>query len=233
MHELIRHLHVAGSLVNSMAIIAGGLLGLIAGSRLPERFSRVVYHALGLATLILAIDMALKFRNFLLVVVSLVLGALIGEFFDLEGRVLSLGERLKKRFGSGEERFVDGFVTASVLFCTGAMAILGSLEEGLGRFPNLLFTKSFMDGTFSVAFAASMGAGVLFASVPILFYQGGMTLFAARLQGYLTPELIDDLSSVGGILLVGLALSILDLKHYRITNMLPALPLVIALSFLF
>lgn len=233
MEQLIQHLHVAGSLVNSLAIIFGGGIGLLVGKRLPERFSRIVYHALGLATLALAMDMALRFQNFLLVVISLVLGALIGEFLDLESRVTSLGENLKKRFGSSEERFVDGFVTASVLFCTGAMAILGSFEEGLGQFPNLLFTKSFMDGTFSVAFAASMGAGVLFAAVPIFIYQGSLTLFAAKLHAFLTPALIDDLSSVGGILLIGLALSILDLRHYRITNMLPALPLAIVFSFLF
>lgn len=232
MEELIRHLHVAGSIVNSLAIIIGGGMGLLVGSRLPERFSRIVYHALGLATLVLAAQMALRFQNFLLVVISLVLGALMGEYLDLESKVTAMGEALKKRFGSSEERFVDGFVTASVLFCTGAMAILGSLEEGLGRFPNLLFTKAFMDGTFSVAFAASMGAGVLFASVPIMVYQGSMTLFAAKLQAYLTPTLIDDLSSVGGILLIGLALSVLEIRHYRITNMLPALPLVIVLSLL-
>jgi hypothetical protein len=177
--------------------------------------------------------MATKTQNFLILIFSIVGGSLLGELCDLDGVLHRLAEGVKRRIGSRDDKFVEGFVTTSLLFCTGSMAILGAIEEGLGGFPNLLMAKSLLDGIASIALAASLGAGVLLASVPLFLYQGALTLFAGALQSTLSEPLINEVSAVGGLLLLGLGISILEIKAIRVVNMLPSLLLALLLGLLF
>ncbi|MGC9554391.1 MAG: DUF554 domain-containing protein [Thermoplasmatota archaeon] len=212
-----------GTLINAGAVVAGSLLGLFIHRRLPRRLTRIAFQAIGLFTLFLGVSMALKTSNFLVMIVSLVVGAITGEALDLDGLVKRFGEWLKRRLGSSHDTFSQGFVTAFLLYCMGSMTILGAIEEGLGGSPNLLLAKSVLDGFSSIALAASLGIGVLFSALPLLAYQGGLTLFAGSLESVLTHPVINEVTAVGGILLLGLGITILEIREVRVLNMLPAL----------
>ncbi|PKQ67912.1 DUF554 domain-containing protein [Labilibaculum manganireducens] len=222
-----------GTLVNVIAILIGGSLGLLFRTRIPDRMFKIVFQAIGIFTLYLGVSMALKANELLLMVFSLVVGSLIGEFLRLEDRVENLSELLKKKIGSKDDKFSTGFVTSFMLFCLGAMTILGSMEEGMGKEPTLLLTKSMMDGFSAVALAAVMGVGVIFSVIPLLIYQGGLTLLAA-LFGEVIPEaIITEMAGVGGVLIIGLGISILEIKKIKVLNMLPALFVEVLLCYIF
>ncbi|MDM8159876.1 DUF554 domain-containing protein [Labilibaculum sp. K2S] len=222
-----------GTLVNVIAILIGGSLGLLFRTRIPDRMFKIVFQAIGIFTLYLGVSMALKANELLLMVFSLVVGSLIGEFLRLEDRVEYLSELLKRKIGSKDDKFSTGFVTSFMLFCLGAMTILGSMEEGMGKEPTLLLTKSMMDGFSAVALAAVMGVGVLFSVIPLLIYQGGLTLLAA-LFGEVIPEaIITEMAGVGGVLIIGLGISILEIKKIKVLNMLPALLVEVLLCYIF
>lgn len=223
MKDLFAHLPAAGTLVNALAVVIGSTAGLLIRSRLPENLMKAIFQSIGLFTLFLGVHMASQTGNFLVLIFSLVLGSILGERIDLDGLLQKFGEVLKKRFSKGNDRFVEGFITASLLFCTGSMAILGAIEEGLGSFPNLLFAKSLLDGVSSLALSASLGLGVLFAAIPLVLYQGSLTFFAGAAQTYLSQAVINEMSAVGGLILLGLGLVILDIKAIKVTNMLPGL----------
>ncbi|WP_461209399.1 DUF554 domain-containing protein [Desulfocurvus sp. DL9XJH121] len=212
-----------GSVVNVAAIVAGGLVGLMAGNRLPERMRSIVFTGLGLCVLVIGMQMALATRNPLIMVFSVVLGCVTGEFLRLEDRLAALGDRLKARFGSSDARFTEGFVSASVLFCIGSMAILGSFDEGLRGDHTILFTKSILDGFASVAFAAALGVGVLFSCLPVFIYQAGLTALATVLQPWLSQSMMTELTATGGVLILGIGVSVLELRRIPLTNFLPAL----------
>jgi len=222
-----------GTLVNSAAVVIGSLLGLTVRSKLPEKVTERVFQGIGLFTVFLGLKMAFRTENYLLMIFSMVLGAIAGELLDIDRLVGRFGEWLKKRVKSKNDRFSDGLVTAFLLFCMGSMTILGAFEEGLGGKPDLLLAKSVLDGFSSIALSASLGVGVIFSVIPLLIYQGGLTLFAASLQGILTEGVINELTSVGGLLLIGLGINILGIKKLRILNMIPALLIVIVLAYLF
>lgn len=222
-----------GTLVNVGAIILGGSIGLLFRAKIPERLFKIVFQAIGVFTLYLGISMALKANELLIMVFSLVLGSLLGELLRLEERVENLSERLKKRLGSGDANFSTGLLTAFMLFCMGAMTIVGSLEEGMGKEPTLLLTKSLMDGISSVALAAVMGIGVLFSVVPLLIYQGGLTLLAALFGDIIPQVVIDEITGIGGVLIIALGISILELKKIKVLNMLPAILIEILLCYIF
>jgi len=221
-----------GTLVNAAAILIGGSLGLLFRSRIPERMFKIVFQAIGIFTLYLGVSMALKANELLLMVFSLVVGALIGEFLRLEDRVERLSELLKKKIGSKDDKFSSGLVASFMLFCLGAMTILGSMEEGMGNEPTLLLTKSMMDGFSAVALAAVMGVGVLFSVIPLLIYQGGLTLLAALFGGVIPEQIITEIAGVGGVLIIGLGISILEIKKIKVLNMLPALLVEVLLLYL-
>lgn len=212
-----------GSVVNVAAIVAGGAAGLLMGSRMPERVRAAVFTGLGLCVLVIGMQMALGTNNPLVMVFSVVLGCITGELLRLEDGLAKLGDALKARFGSGDARFTEGFVTASVLFCIGSMAILGSFDEGLRGDHTILFTKSILDGFASVAFAAAMGLGVLFSALPVFLYQAGLTELATVLQPWLTDAMMAELTATGGVLILGIGVSILELRRIPLTNFLPAL----------
>lgn len=222
-----------GTLFNIATILIGGAVGMIIRNNLPQRFNDIVFQALGLFTFFLGVKMCFETDNqFLLLVFSLILGSITGEAIKLEFRFEQFSEWLKEKIKSKNEKFTEGLLTAFILFCIGPMAILGSIEEGLGKSPDLLYTKSVMDGFSSVALASAMGVGVLFSVIPLLFFQGGITLSAEWISKYLDEALINEISAVGGILLIGLALNILEIKKIKVLNMLPCLIFVVGLYYI-
>lgn len=224
---------IFGTLVNIGAVIIGSLIGLLVHNRMPKRITQLVFQAIGLFTLFLGFFMAGKTEHFLIMIFSLVIGAIIGELIDLDKQINRFSLWLKRKIGSKNSKFSDGFLTSFLLFCMGSMTILGAIEEGMGGNPDLLLAKSVLDGFSSIALAAAMGIGVLFSIIPLLLYQGGLTLFASFLQDYLSTPIINELSAVGGILLIGLGLNILEIKKIKVLNLTPALLVAVVLAYFF
>ena len=222
-----------GTFINAGAVVAGSIIGLIIHSRLPGNITTRVFQGIGLFTLFLGINMAGKTDNFLVMIFSIVTGSIVGELADFEKLVNLTGEWLKRKIRSNSDSFANGFVTAFLLFCTGSMTILGAFEEGLGGTPNLLLAKSVLDGFSAIALAASLGVGVIFSVIPLLLYQGALTLFAASLQNVFTENIINELTAVGGLLLIGLAINILEIKKLNILNMTPSLVVAVVLGYIF
>lgn len=219
-----------GSLANAAAIILGSLAGCLLHSRFPDRIRTIVFQGLGLCTLLIGLQMAFKVEDILVVIFSILLGGITGEILRLDTLFERLGNRFKRLLKSDNPKFTEGLITASLIYCIGAMAIIGSLEEGVSGEPTVLYTKAILDGFASVALASTFGSGVLFSFIPVLVYQGTLTLFASSFQGYFSPELIAQLSATGGLLIVGIGLTLLEIKEIRLSNLLPALPFVIILT---
>ena len=213
-----------GTIINAGAVIVGSGMGLLLKKGLPEKYTTIYFQAVGLFTLILGIQMSMKITEPLLIVLSLIAGGLTGELFKLEERMNSFGDYLKSKFKRGNERFTEGLVTAFLLFCMGSMSILGPVEEGLtGNVSDLLKAKSLMDGISALLLASALGIGVLFSTVPLLIYQGGITLLVMLIGKNIPEQYINEITVIGGVLLIGLALDILNVKKLRILNMLPSL----------
>jgi uncharacterized protein len=222
-----------GTVINAAAVIVGSSVGLLIQSRLPQRITNIVFQGIGLFTLFLGITMAMKTGNFLVMIFSIVLGSIVGELLDVDGRMTRMSEFLKKKIRLKSERFSEGLVTAFLIFCMGSMSILGPIEEGLGKPPNILLAKSVLDAFSSMALSASLGLGVVFSVIPLVIYQGSITLFAGYVQGFFTNALIGELTAVGGLLLIGLGINILEIKSLKILNMLPSLVIVVILAYFF
>ncbi|WP_045222918.1 DUF554 domain-containing protein [Desulfonatronum thioautotrophicum] len=212
-----------GTLINACAIIIGSLLGLVLGGRFSDRYRTLVYHSIGLCVLVIGLHMALSFQNVLILVFSMLCGALCGQLLRLDDRLTAAGNALKNRLGSKDARFTDGFVTASLLFCIGSMAILGSIDEGIRGDRTILLTKSILDGFICIPLASTYGIGVMFSFLSVLLYQGGITLLAGQAQNLFTEPIIAQLTSTGGLLIMGIGINLLELKTINVTNMLPAL----------
>lgn len=215
-----------GTLVNAAAVIGGGIVGLLLNKSMPERIKTIYFQAIGLFTLAIGISMVYNMQHILIVVSSLAIGSLLGEWMNLEVGAERLSNYLKLKFRIGSEKFSEGLITAFLLYCIGSMTILGAIQEGTGGSSDLLMTKSLMDGFSSIILASAFGMGVLVSAIPLLIFQGGITLLAMYASFFFTPEIIHGLTSVGGILLIGLAINILEIKKLRIMNMLPALVVV-------
>lgn len=212
-----------GSFFNVACIVAGGACGLALGGRLPDRVRSIVFSGLGLCVLIIGIQMGMQSKNLLALVFSVLLGSITGELLNLEKRLTSAADKLKSIIKSNNSKFTEGFVSTSVLFCIGSMAILGAFEEGLRGEHTILFTKSILDGFAAMAFAATYGVGVLFSAIPVLIYQGSLTEFATYLQPIMTDGMMTELTATGGALIIGIGISLLELRTIPLTNMLPAL----------
>lgn len=220
---------MVGTLINFGAIVVGGGIGLAFRTKFPENLRVIVFQAMGLFTLFLGVSMALKMNEILLGVFALILGGIMGELLRLEMRMNNLAGSLKNNLKFGDARFTEGLVTAFLMFCMGSMTILGSLEEGMGNYPRLLLAKSLMDGISAIALTTAFGPGVIFSAIPLLIYQGGLTLLA-RYFGHSVPEhVVAEVSGVGGILLIGLGLTILEVKTIKVLNLLPALVFIVIL----
>ena len=230
-----------GTLINVAAVVVGGVLGTKLGARLPERLSQTVVAGLGLFTVGLGLQMFLKTQNSLVVVGSLLVGAILGEWWQIEEGLRSVGRWLEKSSAGdrpdGEALFVRGFLAASLVFCVGPMAILGSIQDGLTGNFQVLAVKSILDAFIALAFASTLGLGVIFSALAVLIYQGAITLLAAQVQSIVTPAMMNEMSATGGIILMGLAISsLLEIKQIRAGNFLPALiiaPLIVWVLTLF
>lgn len=218
-----------GSAINAGAIVAGGCIGMLLGDRLPDRVRLIVFQGLGLCTLAIGMQMAFKTTNPLYMVGSILIGAIIGETLRLEDAITNGGEALRRALHSGNARFTEGFVAATLLFCIGSMAILGPLQEGLGGDRTIVLTKTTLDFFASIALGAAYGSGVMFAAVPILLYQGGITIFAEFIRPYLSDLIRAELEATGGIMILGIGINLLELKKIRLSNLLPALVVVVIL----
>lgn len=222
-----------GTLVNTGAVIIGALIGLLLKKGLSEKIADTVMKGLGLCTLYLGIAGALKGENTLLVIVSMVIGTVIGEGLDLETRINQLGRWVEKKFQKREGikiSIAEGFVTASLLFCVGAMAIVGSLQSGLTGNHEMIFNKSLLDFIASIIFASSMGIGVIFSAAFVFVYQGSIVLLAQWIAPYLTESVINEMTCVGSIIIIGLAFNMLGMTKLKVMNYVPAIFLPILLS---
>jgi len=218
---------MTGTIINIITVLIGGILGILFGSRLPDKLKLTIITALGLFTAAIGLQMFLKTENPIIVLGGLLIGVLLGEWWRIEDGLQNLGAWLERRFAADEEdsnRFVRGFLTASLLFCVGPMTILGSIQDGLTGDYSLLAVKSVLDGFAALAFASTFGIGVLFSALVILFYQGGITLLAGQVQTIVTTQMMNEMTASGGIILIALSLSnLLEIKKIRAGNFLPAL----------
>ncbi len=218
--------------INMALVVLGSVLGLLLKERFPEELGKAIRVGMGLCTLGIGMSSLLGTEDTLCVIICMVVGILLGEWVNIERRMDAAGEFLKAKLEKpgSQSRFVEGFVTATILYCVGAMAINGSIAAGLYGDYSIIISKGVMDGVTAITFAAAMGVGVAFSAVPILIYQGGLTLLAAWVGPYLSDAVINEMSAVGGALIVGISLNLLGLtkEKIRVGNMLPAifLPLV-------
>lgn len=218
--------------MNAGAIILGGSIGLVFKKGLPERFGNQVMNGLALGVLYIGISGTLQGKNTLMLILSMEIGTLIGELLDLDKRVTQLGIWLESKFKSkGEQVSIsEGFVSASLLFCVGAMAIVGALQDGLKGDASMLYTKAMLDGIAALIFSTSLGAGVILSSVLVLLYQGGITLLASLMAPFLTDLVIAEMTGVGSLLIIGLALNMLRITNLKLMNFVPAIFIPILLS---
>ncbi len=227
-----------GTFTNVVTVLVGGTLGILLGTRLPERMRETIMHGLGLLTLVIGIQLSFKTNNILIVLVSLLLGGIAGEWLRIEGRLNQLGRWLEHRTASssspasdqpqdaarpGTSRFSRAFLTASLVFCVGPMTILGSIQDGLSGDYTLLAIKATLDGFASLAFASTLGPGVIFAALTVLVYQGALTLGAEWASAMLTDPMIAEMTATGGVLMLALGLGLLKIKQIRAGNLLPAI----------
>ncbi|HYE84287.1 MAG TPA: DUF554 domain-containing protein [Clostridia bacterium] len=212
-----------GSIVNAAAIIIGGVTGSILKKGLSERFSSLIISSLGLLTVALGMMFAVKSQNIMVVVFSLVFGAILGEWINIEKKMNDLGDFVQDKLGTKEGNFSQGFVTASLLFCVGSMAIMGALQSGLMNDHSILYAKAIMDGVIGVVFASTMGIGVVLSFIPVLVYQGTISLLASFVAPYLSEVVMTEMTATGGILLMGVGINILEIKKIKVGNMLPAI----------
>lgn len=235
---------MTGTFLNILTVLVGGMIGLGFGARLPVKVRETVVAGLGLFTASYGIKIFLDTQNPLIVLGSLLIGGILGEWWRIEDRLRNVGAWLENRYSSRKSatdtdkadqrnRFVRGFLTASLVFCVGPMTILGSIQDGLSGDYSLLAVKSVLDGFAALAFASTLGEGVLFSTLVILVYQGGLSLLAAQASAWINESMMTEMTAVGGAMLLGLAISsLLELKTIRVSNFLPALviaPLIVAL----
>ncbi len=232
---------ISGTLLNSAAVVIGSVLGLLLGARLPDKIKQSVILVLGIFTALYATQLFLKTENAIIPLLSILGGVMLGEWLDIDTVLVNLTARLENKLIPGKVQdtpgngnFVRGFLSTSLIYCSGPMAILGAIQNGLSGEINTLAIKSVLDGFASLAFASSLGVGVAFSSLPILVYQGLISLFASQVQSLLTASMINELTAVGGIILACISISsFLEIKPIRTANLLPALILGPLITWLF
>ena len=214
-----------GTIVNCITILLGCLIGFIAKGKIPERIGNTIMNGLALCTIYIGISGVLQGNDTLQIIICIAVGALIGEIIDLDKRLEKLGDILEKKVNKKGDKgsIAEGFIASSLLFCVGAMAIVGALESGLKSEHSTLFAKSILDGISSIIFTSTLGIGVIFSVFTVFIYQGGITLCAGVLSGFLSEVVITNMSAVGGILILGLGLNMLKVTKIKIANLLPAI----------
>ncbi len=210
-----------GTIANALLITAGSAAGLLLRRHLPEKVAELPTQGMALFVITLGVGMAIKTLQPVVAVASIACGSLAGELLGMEAAFEAAARWFEKRFASGGG-FLSGFIAASLVYCTGSMAVLGSFEEGLGGYPSLLITKGLIDGMMSVAMAASLGFGVMLSAIPVFIYQGTLTLAAVWLQPFMSEAAVTEMSAAGGLMLMAIGLNLLGLTKIRVMNMLPA-----------
>ncbi len=223
-----------GTIVNSLAIIAGGLIGLLLKKGLPKRLSDAVMTGVALCVVYIGISGCMNGKNALITVISVALGAILGTLLDLDGKLCRLGDRIEQKFkkdGKTKISIAEGFVSSSLLFCVGAMAIMGSLQSGLSGNHQTLYTKSVLDFISAIVFAATMGVGVLLSSIMVFIYQGAMTLLCQFLVPFLSDAAVAEMTCAGSVLLIGLGFNLLGFSKIKIMNYIPSIfiPIILCL----
>ena len=222
-----------GTFINIFSVILGGSLGILIKNSLPEKYKKIIFQGIGLFTILLGISMAIPFPNPLIIIFSVLIGRFNRCFANLEERLDNLSSSLKKKLNLKDSKFNEGLITAFLIYCIGSMTILGAINEGISGDNSLLITKSVLDGFTSIALASTFGIGVIFSIIPMLIFQGGLTLLASFFGNFFTESLIQYLTSTGGILILGIGINLLELKKISVLNLLPSLIVVVVLFLLF
>ena len=233
MIEIFKSIPAGGTVFNSLTVLIGSSFGLFIGKFIPERLQETIFNCLGLFTIYVGINMTLSTKHSIAVLLSLVAGAVTGDLLGLETKLNNLGDTLKAKLHTSNEKFTQGFVSATLLFCVGSMAIIGAFNDGLRHEPELLMTKGIMDGIASVLFAGSMGIGTLFSIIPMFIYQGALTFLAIWAEPFITAEMYANISGLGGLMIMGIGLNMLKLTKLKLGDMLPSLVYVIFFTMLF
>lgn len=212
-----------GPVVNAGAIVVCALIGKFLLKGIPHRYEEIVTKAIGLCVIYVGISGALISNRIIVLILSLIMGSMLGELMDIDKGMNKLGAWAEKKMGFREGNFSKGFVNASILFCTGSMAIIGAMESGLSGNHQMLFVKGILDGFISIVFAASMGIGVAFSAIPVLLYEGGIALGVSYLKDYMTPEIISEMSAAGSLVIAAIGFNFIVEKQIRVANMIPAI----------
>jgi uncharacterized membrane protein YqgA involved in biofilm formation len=211
-----------GTIINATAIVFCGLIGLLFKRALPQRLCETITQGLGLGVVVIGITMAIKTTSIMLMLVSILFGGIIGELINIEKQLKRIGDTLEVKMKNNNNNISQGFVSASLLFCTGSMAIMGALENGLTGTFSILLSKSLLDGIFSLILASTLGVGVIFSAVPVFLYQGSISLLAGSVKSLLSPEMITEMNAVGGVLIMAIGINMLKIKEIKVGNLLPA-----------
>lgn len=211
-----------GVIVNSLAVAAGGLVGMLIGKGIPEKIKETVFTGLALCVMLIGISGAIKGQDTILVIISIVIGAIIGEIIDIDLRLRKLGDNIQSKFQGKHGKFSEGFVVSTLLMCIGAMAIVGPLESGLTGNNSTLFAKSVIDGCSAIILSSTYGIGVVLTGVSLFIYQGLIALSAAFIKGILVQSVITNITAVGSLLILGLGFNMLNLTKIKVANLLPA-----------
>lgn len=211
-----------GVIVNVVAIMVGSIIGLVLKKGLSKKVMLVVMQAIGLSVVVIGIAGAIKTESFLLIVISLVLGGTIGVLIGIENGLERFGKKVEERFSASEGNFAKGFVMATLIYCVGAMAIVGSIEAGVNHNYETLYIKSVLDGVTAIVFTATLGYGVFFSGVSVLIYQGTIVLLGTQLEPLLTEQIVTEMSAVGSVIIFGIGLNLLEIKTIRVGDLLPA-----------
>ena len=219
-------------LVNCASVIAGSLVGLIFCKKINDSLSDIVCCGAGVVTMVIGFQMAFQYKSVVILALSVIMGGIIGSWLDIDGKILALGKFLETKFGkkeeqNGKQNFAYAFLNASVLFCVGAMAVLGSFNAGINKDYTLIFTKSILDGFMAIVFAAAMGIGTAFSAITVFVYQGLLTLCSTWIAPYVTEEMLTELSAVGGAAIVMIGMNLLKLRTIKTANYLPAIVLAV------
>ncbi len=216
-----------GTIMNCIAIVVGALVGVILKRGLPEKWQQTMMSGIALCIVIIGIQMAFKTNNIIITIVSLALGALCGEMIDIELRLQKLGDWVGAKVAKGDAsvaaKIAEGFVSASILFCTGAMAIVGSIQDGLLADHTTLFAKATLDGIISLILGANLGIGVMLSAISVGIYQGSLTMLAGVVEPYVTPNVLAEITAAGGVMIMAIGTNMLQVTKIRIENMIPGL----------
>lgn len=212
-----------GTVVNALAIVAGGIIGLLFKNIIPEKITESLLKALGLAVMSIGIKLSMAGENLTLLIISVIIGTIIGEYINIEGRLDKIGAYIEIKMKNKGNNVALGFITCSLFSCVGSMAVIGSIQSGLTGNHEILFSKALIDGITSVSLAVSMGVGVIFSSISVLIYQGTITLLAGLMQSLLSDVVVSEMTAIGGVIIMGIGLNFLEIKRIKVGNMLPAI----------